>query len=184
MTQKNLSKDLDVVGIGNAIIDALAHVGEDFLANSLPAGVQPYAMTLITEPQADEIYDSLKNCTIMPGGSAANSIASFAALGGRANWDGTLGDQGAQVSAGGVNNFQGRYIIRHYWTGAVACKEPRYGDWGGPPSGGGGEGTKAAQDLANAPRGKVLLREVVESAVPAFGITGKKRALRPGEKAR
>ena len=34
-------------------------------------------------------------------------------VGGRANWDGTAGDQGASVTDGGVNNFQGRYIIRH-----------------------------------------------------------------------
>ena len=97
-----------------------------------------------------------------------------------ANWDGTLGDQGAQVSAGGVNNFQGRYIIRHYWQGKVACKDPNYGVWGGPP--GGGNQTSAAEDLANAPRGKVALREVVESPLPSMGIAGKKRPLRPGER--
>lgn len=94
MAQKNL----DVVGIGNAIIDALAHVEVDFLKNNLPADVQPYAMTLITETQADEIYGSLKNCTIMPGGSAANSIASFAALGGRAGYIGKVAnDQLGQI---------------------------------------------------------------------------------------
>ena len=36
-----------------------------------------------------------------------------AATGGRANWDGGLGDHGAQIEKGGTNNFQGRYIIRH-----------------------------------------------------------------------
>jgi hypothetical protein len=44
--------------------------------------------------------------------------------GGRANWDGTLGDHGAVVQAGGSNNFQGRYIIRHYWEGKVTCDNP------------------------------------------------------------
>ena len=34
-------------------------------------------------------------------------------MGGRANWDGTRGDQGAMIQDGGTNNFQGRYIIRH-----------------------------------------------------------------------
>ena len=51
------------------------------------------------------------------------------AMGGRANWNGTNGDEGASVSQtadGGVNNFQGRYIIRHYWNGPVACEDPRY----------------------------------------------------------
>jgi hypothetical protein len=36
-----------------------------------------------------------------------------AATGGRANWEGGLGDHGAQIEKGGANNFQGRYIIRH-----------------------------------------------------------------------
>ena len=31
------------------------------------------------------------------------------------------------------NNFQGRYIIRHEWTGAIACENPVRGRWGGPP---------------------------------------------------
>ncbi|MFO0575511.1 MAG: DUF2330 domain-containing protein [Polyangia bacterium] len=36
------------------------------------------------------------------------------AFGGRATRDGGLGDHGAEVHKGGTNNFQGRYIIRHY----------------------------------------------------------------------
>jgi hypothetical protein len=34
-------------------------------------------------------------------------------VGGRANGEGGLGDQGAQIEKNGVSNFQGRYIIRH-----------------------------------------------------------------------
>ncbi len=37
--------------------------------------------------------------------------------GGRANFDGGLGDQGAKVEKTGSNNFQGRYIIRHWGNG-------------------------------------------------------------------
>jgi hypothetical protein len=52
-------------------------------------------------------------------------------VGGR-NWpadeDGAL-FTGAEES--GSNNFQGRYIIRHPWEGAVECEEPVYGVWGG-----------------------------------------------------
>jgi hypothetical protein len=39
-------------------------------------------------------------------------------LGGRANWDGRSEDHGAQVQDGGINNFQGRYIIRHWGASA------------------------------------------------------------------
>jgi hypothetical protein len=96
------------------------------------------------------------------------------AMGGRANWNGTNGDEGAQVDAGGVNNFQGRYIIRHYWNGPVACEDPRYDNWGGPP--GNPFGTQeptAAKGLATAPRGAVSLKAEVRSPVPLLGIPGK-----------
>ena len=101
--------------------------------------------------------------------------------GGRANWDGTLGDQGAQIQDGGTNNFQGRYIIRHYWEGPVACSHPVYGRWGGPPAGTSKGAAQPARDLANAPRGKLKLAEVVQSPLPALGLKGVVRKLRPGE---
>jgi hypothetical protein len=106
-------------------------------------------------------------------------------LGGRANWDGSLGDHGAQVQASGSNNFQGRYIIRHYWEGKVECKDPVYGRWGGPPAGvAGSDGApQAARDLANAPRDKLKLTEIVQSPVPELGLKGIQRKLRPGETA-
>ena len=44
--------------------------------------------------------------------------------------DGKL-EQGARPDA--TNNFQARYVIRHPWTGPIACKDPRRGVWGGPP---------------------------------------------------
>jgi hypothetical protein len=94
------------------------------------------------------------------------------AMGGRANWDGTAGDAGAQVAEGGANNFQGRYIIRHYWSGAVSCNNPRYNIWGGPPGQYGAPPPTAARGLAMAPRGKVKLPSVVRSPVPSLGIAG------------
>jgi hypothetical protein len=96
------------------------------------------------------------------------------AMGGRANWNGTNGDEGATVAEGGVNNFQGRYIIRHYWKGPVACQNPRYDEWGGPPGNPSGRpAPTAAKGLATAPRGKVVLKAEVRSPVPLLGIPGK-----------
>jgi hypothetical protein len=107
-----------------------------------------------------------------------------AVMGGRANWDGSSGDAGAQVmQAGGVNNFQGRYIIRHYWTGPVKCQNPAYGQWGGPP---GNEQARAeptpAKGLALAARGKVALRKAVRSPVPLLGIPASPPPRRPQPK--
>jgi hypothetical protein len=93
-------------------------------------------------------------------------------IGGRANWTGTSADAGAQESS--VNNFQGRYIIRHYWTGPVKCEHPTYDTWGGSPQGDGGPPSpSAAKGLALAPRGKVDLKQSVHSPVPTLGIAGK-----------
>jgi hypothetical protein len=66
-----------------------------------------------------------------------------------------------------VNNFQGRYAIRHPWTGPVTCASPKRGRWGGPPAGqAGGRGATPARDLAFAPRGGVQLASLVKHDVP------------------
>jgi MYXO-CTERM domain-containing protein len=74
---------------------------------------------------------------------------------------------------GGMNNFQGRYAIRHPWKGPIACANPRRGNWGGPPAGTGGQGTKAARDLAFAPRGGVELASLVRENVPEINLLTK-----------
>jgi hypothetical protein len=70
-----------------------------------------------------------------------------------------------------MNNFQGRYIIRHYWEGKVSCQSPRYGVWGAPPNGEASQ-PRAAKGLATAPRGQVALRSAVRSPVPLLGLPG------------
>jgi hypothetical protein len=76
-------------------------------------------------------------------------------------------EEGAQPSS--VNNFQGRYAIRHRWTGPIACATPRRGVWGGPPNGG-IKPPQAALNLAFAPRGKVQLAASIVGDVPAIGL--------------
>ena len=77
-------------------------------------------------------------------------------VGGRANWEGGLGDQGTGPKGRRVQ-LPGRYIIRHYWEGAVKCRI-RATACGGPPGSGynpGGAGpVEPAQDLANTARGR------------------------------
>ncbi len=80
---------------------------------------------------------------------------------------GTKLEEGARASS--INNFQGRYIIRHKWTGPVACKDPRRGIWGGPP-GGGMPNTQPAIGLAFAPRGAVRLERSIKGDVPEIGL--------------
>jgi MYXO-CTERM domain-containing protein len=70
------------------------------------------------------------------------------------------------------NNFQGRYVILHPWTGAVACESPRRGVWGGPPPSQqiAAPPTLAATNTAFVPRGKVELASLVATDVPAIGV--------------
>ena len=83
-------------------------------------------------------------------------------------------EEGAQPSS--VNNFQGRYAIRHRWTGPVACQNPRRGIWGGPPNGG-PVNPQAALNLAFAPRGGVSLAASINGDVAEIGL--RKGALDP-----
>ncbi len=70
----------------------------------------------------------------------------------------------------GMNNFQGRYAIRHPWKGAITCANPQRGKWGGPPSGESDGGLKVAKDLAFAPRGQLQLASVVQHDVPEISL--------------
>ena len=91
-------------------------------------------------------------------------------VGGRATYEGSSLEAPGEVKPDSSNNFQARYIIRHYWEKPIACKNPVYSQWGGPP--GGGNGLSAADDVASAPRGAVELTKVVRSALPAYKLPG------------
>lgn len=72
--------ELDVVGVGNAIVDVLARASDTFLIeHQLPKG----SMTLIDEARARELYASMGPARETSGGSAANTMAGVASLGGR-----------------------------------------------------------------------------------------------------
>ena len=76
-----------LVGIGNAIVDVLARTDDAFLDRH---GLNKGAMTLIDADQADRLYDAMGPAIEMSGGSAANTIAGFAALGGHAAYIGKV----------------------------------------------------------------------------------------------
>jgi hypothetical protein len=95
-------------------------------------------------------------------------------VGGRGSGNVNEQDAGVQlVSDGTPSTFQGRYLIRHYWTGTVTCEAPRFERWGGPPDAPYVRNLATpAKGLATAPRGKVALRSEVRSPVPLLGIAG------------
>jgi len=84
-----MSKKFQVVGIGNAMVDVLANVDEGFLAQH---GVEKGIMQLIDTARAAELYSFLENTEEVGGGSAANTIAGIAALGGSTAYVGKVKD--------------------------------------------------------------------------------------------
>jgi hypothetical protein len=93
-------------------------------------------------------------------------------IGGRAERDDGGGPQTAKHDES--NNFQGRYIVRHFWTQKVACEKPQRNLWGGPPDG--RHEVLSARGLDEVARGEVKLAELVRQSVPALGIV---RAAKP-----
>jgi len=79
----------EILGIGNAIVDVLARTDEHFLAEErLAKG----SMRLIGADEAERIYGRLGPATESSGGSAANTIAGIASLGGRSAFIGKVAD--------------------------------------------------------------------------------------------
>ncbi len=82
-------KKYQVVGIGNAMVDVLARADDGFLDQ---AGVQKGIMQLIDMDRAVDLYDKIGPAKEISGGSAANTIAGIAHLGGRTAYVGKVKD--------------------------------------------------------------------------------------------
>ena len=88
-------ESLDVVGIGNAIVDVVAEADDGLLAEEgLPKG----SMTLIDAARADALRARMGPAVEVCGGSAANTMVGVARLGGAAGYVGKVRDD----EAGGV----------------------------------------------------------------------------------
>ncbi len=82
---------LDVVAIGNALVDVLSSAkDEDLVALDLVKGT----MALVDQDRSESIYAAMGPTTEASGGSAANTAAGIAALGGRAAFLGRVADDG------------------------------------------------------------------------------------------
>jgi sugar/nucleoside kinase (ribokinase family) len=80
---------IDVAGIGNAIVDVIVHADEPFL---VAEGFAKGAMTLIDAARADALYDRVGPAIESSGGSAGNTIAGIASLGGVGAYIGKVRD--------------------------------------------------------------------------------------------
>jgi len=80
---------LDVVAIGNALVDVLSHESFEFVAeHELVLG----SMTLIDTPTAERLYSAMGPGTEISGGSAANTMTGVASFGGSTAFVGRVAD--------------------------------------------------------------------------------------------
>lgn len=91
------SAEYDVLGIGNAIVDVLAHCDDAFLeAEDLVKG----SMNLIEVDQSASLYSRMGPAVEVSGGAAANSMVGLASFGSRVAYVGKIrGDQLGEVFA-------------------------------------------------------------------------------------
>ena len=82
-------KELDVLCIGNAIVDIIARAEDDFLRDN---GIIKGAMNLIDRQRSDLLYERMGPAVEMSGGSAGNTAAGVASLGGQAAFFGKVAD--------------------------------------------------------------------------------------------
>ena len=115
--------EYDVVGIGNALVDVIAHAPDSFVDEH---GLVKGSMDLVDTDRAVQLYKALGSAVEMSGGSAANTMCGVASFGGRAAYIGKVTDDdlgqvfghdllavGVQFRPGGHRNEMptGRCII-------------------------------------------------------------------------
>ena len=111
---------LDVVGVGNAIVDVLAQAEDRLL---IEHGLDKGTMTLIDAERADTLYRCMASAIEVSGGSAANTLAGVASFGGLGAYIGKVRDDqlGAvfshDIRAAGVD-----YLSRPVGEGAPTAR--------------------------------------------------------------
>lgn len=106
---------VDVVGIGNALVDVLSLEDHSFVQAQ---GLTPGSMTLIDEDRAKELYELMNAGIEISGGSAANTMVGIASFGGRAQYLGKVhDDQLGQVFAHDLRSTGVIYDVPFTQTG-------------------------------------------------------------------
>jgi len=106
------AKTLNVIGIGNAIVDVLVQADDAFLQGH---GLTKGTMALVDEQQAERLYASVGPGLETSGGSAANTLAGIAQLGGRAAFIGRVRDD----QLGGIFSHDIRAVGARFETPPV-----------------------------------------------------------------
>ncbi len=110
----------DVAGIGNAIMDVLATTTDvDLVTNGIAKG----AMILIDEYRARQLTEKMKSPQMTSGGSAANTIAGVASMGGRGAFIGRVkNDQLGEAYSSDLRKLGVRFDTPMGKTGAATAQ--------------------------------------------------------------
>jgi sugar/nucleoside kinase (ribokinase family) len=79
----------DVTAIGNAIVDVIARCSDEFLTDE---GLTKGSMQLVSQERGASLYTRMGQAVETSGGSAGNTVAGVASLGGRAAFIGKVAD--------------------------------------------------------------------------------------------
>ncbi|MCB1456202.1 MAG: adenosine kinase [Nitratireductor sp.] len=107
----------DVLTIGNAIVDIIAHAEDDFLVRE---HITKGAMNLIDAERAEHLYSVMGPAVETSGGSAGNTAAGIASLGGRAAYFGKVSND----HLGGIFRHDIRAIGVDFQTAALEGLPP------------------------------------------------------------
>lgn len=107
----------DALCIGNAICDVFAHVEEDFL---LQEELIKGSMRLIDTEEAIRLYDRMGQTVRISGGSAGNTAAGIASLGGKPAYFGKVAND--ELGDSYVHDMKGTGV--HFETGRLVDGDP------------------------------------------------------------
>lgn len=114
------SSKLDVLGIGNAIVDVLSRSDDAFLNRH---GLAKGSMRLVDEPAAEALYAEMGPGVEISGGSAANTIAGLASFGAAAAFIGKVrDDQLGSVFAHDIRAHGVEYTTSPATAGAATAR--------------------------------------------------------------
>jgi len=106
-----------VLGIGNAIVDVLSRVDDDFLVGE---GLAKGSMRLVDADEAGRLYEKIGAATESSGGSAGNTVAGIASLGGSAAFIGKV----AEDQLGAIFRHDLRAVGVSFDSNALVHGEP------------------------------------------------------------
>jgi sugar/nucleoside kinase (ribokinase family) len=100
---------LDVLAIGNAIVDVIADADDAFLERQ---GMHKGGMRLIDEAEAERLYGEMGSGRELSGGSAGNTAAGIAALGLKAGFIGQVAtDQLGDIYAHDITSLGVEFLV-------------------------------------------------------------------------